>query len=55
MADMCKGNYAHNVKEKMFCRLTKDMECQSVPSLDVFTDHDTPESGGRKELDVFSQ
>jgi hypothetical protein len=47
---MCKGNYAHHVKEKMFCRLPKDMELQSVPSLDMFTYHDTPESGSRKEL-----
>lgn len=44
MADMCKGNYAHHVKEKMFRRFPEDMELQSLLPLAVLTIHNTPES-----------
>ena len=52
---MCKGNYVRHVKGKMFFGLPKDMELQSVPCFYVFTDHGTPESSIRKELDLFSR
>ena len=53
MVEMCKGNYVHNVKGKMFCRLPEDMELQSVPSLELFTDHNTPERHAKKSLTSF--